>query len=183
MTAPKRRWCQIHGGIPRLQTGGIPAAEEEESPKQQRDRPSHRRGHDNERPRHRHQISRRKARPPSVALNDGRGRHRKQGGTDDDGALRQTRHADPRNIGSEQRSHRRPHRDPDAADDLGDEEQSQGTALDDGGFHASGPDYSLPRAESGDPPSRPTRLSISRNWALKAPGTSSMRKWPVPGTS
>ena len=64
-----------------------------------------------------------------AAIDDGRGGQRKQGGTDDHGALRQTRHPNARKIRRQQRSHRRADRDADAADDLGDEEEAQGPAL------------------------------------------------------
>ena len=69
-----------------------------------------------------------------MAIHDDRGRYRKQRCADYCGALRQTRHPDARKIRSQQRSHRRADRDPDAADDLGDKEETQGTALNCGGF-------------------------------------------------
>ena len=70
-----------------------------------------------------------------MAIDDGRGGQRKQGRTDDNGALRETRHANAGNIRSQQRSDRRADRHADAADDLSDEEETQSTALDGGDFH------------------------------------------------
>jgi hypothetical protein len=70
-----------------------------------------------------------------MTIDDGRGGHRKEGSTDYDGAVRETRHPNPGHVRSKQRPDRCADRDADAADDLRDEEQAQGTALDDGHFH------------------------------------------------
>ena len=70
-----------------------------------------------------------------MPMHDGRGWHRKEGSADYHGALCEPRHANARNVGSQQRSDRRTDRDADAADNLRHEEQSQSTALDGGHFH------------------------------------------------
>ena len=79
-------------------------------------------------------YSQRQTGPPPPPVDDGRRRDGKQSSADHRGALGQARHADARDVGRQQRAHRRADRDADAADDLGDEEQAQGPALDGGGI-------------------------------------------------
>jgi hypothetical protein len=62
-----------------------------------------------------------------VAIHNRRGRQRKQGSADYDGALCDAGHANARNVGGKQRPDRRADRDADAADRR--EEDSQSTAL------------------------------------------------------
>jgi hypothetical protein len=121
MAAPQQRRCEVHGGIPRLETRGVGAAEEEEAYEQQRNGPSHRRSDDDDRPHRCDEVPCRETRPPPIAIDEGGTRHRKEGSANYRGALRETRCADARDFCSQQRSHRRANRDPDTTDDLGDE--------------------------------------------------------------
>jgi hypothetical protein len=118
-----------------LQTRGTRAAEEKKAGEQQRNRASHGCEDDYDRPYRRGEISCRETRPTAVAVHDGRGGYRKEGSANYEGALRQPRHADARNIRGKQRADRRANRDADAADDLRRKEQSQRTALNGGHFH------------------------------------------------
>ena len=137
MAAPKRRGGEIDGGIAGLEARGSRAAEEKEAGEQQRNRVSHGRRDDDERPHRRDEVTGRETRPAAVAPHDRRGRHREQRGADHHGALRDSRQTDARDVGGEQRADRRADRDADAADDLRGEEESQSPTLDDSHFHGN----------------------------------------------